>query len=101
MGCGTPGLPVPHLFPAFAQGHVPCIGDASQLSPPQTPSSLSDDLLLTSTEPHTDKNQVWLLADCTLAVPGMSYLLCLGENNTFTSQQCSVTTVGRPGKCDL
>ena len=47
-------------------------------------------LLLTSTEAHTGKNQVGLFVNCTLAVPGTSYLLCLGKNKTSTSQQCSV-----------
>ena len=30
MDCSTPGFPVPHHLPKFAQVHVPCIGDAIQ-----------------------------------------------------------------------
>ena len=35
----TPGLPVPHHLPKFAQVHVHCISDAIQLSHPLMPSS--------------------------------------------------------------
>ena len=38
--CSTPGLPVPHHFPKFAQVHVHCIGDAIQPSHPLMPSFL-------------------------------------------------------------
>ena len=41
MDCSTPGLPVPHHLPEFAQHHVHCIGDAVQPSHPLTPSSPS------------------------------------------------------------
>ena len=43
MDCRTPGLPVPHLLPEFAQVHVHCIGDAIQPSHPVTssPSALN------------------------------------------------------------
>ena len=41
LHCSTPGLPVPHHLPKFAQGHVCCIGDAIQPSHPLTPSSPS------------------------------------------------------------
>ena len=41
MDCSTPGLPVPHHFPKFAQVHVYCIGDAIQPSHPLMPSSPS------------------------------------------------------------
>ena len=34
MACSTPGLPVPHHLPEFAQVHVHCIGDAVQPSHP-------------------------------------------------------------------
>ena len=37
MDCSTPGLPVPHHLPEFAQVH--CIGDAIQPSHPLMPSS--------------------------------------------------------------
>ena len=37
--CSTPALLVPHCLLKFAQVHVHCIGDAIQLSHPQTPSS--------------------------------------------------------------
>ena len=39
--CSTPGLPVPHCLPEFAQVHVHCIGDAVQPSRPLMPSSPS------------------------------------------------------------
>ena len=39
MDCSTPGLPVPHHFPVFAQVHVHCIGDAVQPSHPLSPPS--------------------------------------------------------------
>ena len=39
MDCSTPGLPVPHHLPEFAQVHVRCIGDAVQPARPLTPSS--------------------------------------------------------------
>ena len=39
--CSTPGLPVPHHLPEFAQVHVHCIGDAIQPSHPLIPSSPS------------------------------------------------------------
>ena len=39
MDCSTPGLPVPHHLPKFAQVHVHCIGDVIQPSYPLTPSS--------------------------------------------------------------
>ena len=35
MDCSTPGLPVPHNLPKFAQVHVHFIGDAIQASHPQ------------------------------------------------------------------
>ena len=38
MDCSTPGLPVPHHLPEFAQVHVHCISDAIQPSHPPTPS---------------------------------------------------------------
>ena len=41
MDCSTPGLPIPHHLPEFAQVHVHCIGDAVQLSHPPMPSSPS------------------------------------------------------------
>ena len=37
--CNTPGLPVPHHLPKFAQVHVYCFSDAIQPSHPLTPSS--------------------------------------------------------------
>ena len=39
MDCSTPGLPVPHYLPEFAQVHVHWIGDAIQLPHPLLPSS--------------------------------------------------------------
>ena len=41
MDCRTPGLPVPHHLPKFAQVHVHCIGDTIQPSHPLMPSSPS------------------------------------------------------------
>ena len=41
MDCSTPGLPVPHHLPKFAQVNVHCIGDAIQPSHPLMPSSPS------------------------------------------------------------
>jgi len=41
VDCSTPGLPVPHQLPEFAQVHVHCVGDAVQPSHPLTPSSPS------------------------------------------------------------
>ena len=41
MNRSTPGLPVPHHLPKFAQVHVHCISDAAQPSHPLTPSSPS------------------------------------------------------------
>ena len=41
MDCSTPGLPVPHHLPKFAQVHVHCISDAIQPSHPLMPSSPS------------------------------------------------------------
>ena len=41
MDCSTPGLPVPHHLPKFAQIHIHCLIDALQLSHPLTPSSPS------------------------------------------------------------
>ena len=44
MDCSTPGLPVPHHLPKFAQVHVHRIGDAiqpSHLLVPSTPSALN------------------------------------------------------------
>ena len=44
MDCSTPGLPVPHHLPKFAQVHVHCIGDAIQPSHPlmlSSPSALN------------------------------------------------------------
>ena len=38
MDCSTPGLPVPHHLPRFAQVHVHCISDAVQPSHPLMPS---------------------------------------------------------------
>ena len=40
MDCSTPGLPVPHSLPGFAQTHVHWVGDAIQPSHPLLPSSL-------------------------------------------------------------
>ena len=34
MDCGTPGLPVHHQLPEFAQTHVHCVSDAIQPSHP-------------------------------------------------------------------
>ena len=39
MDCSTPGLPVPHHLPEFAQVHVHCITDAIQPSHPLMPCS--------------------------------------------------------------
>ena len=39
MDCSTPGLPVPHHLPEFAQIHIHCISDAIQPSHPLTLSS--------------------------------------------------------------
>ena len=41
MNCSTPGLPVLHHLPKFAQDHVHCIGDSTQPSHPLMPSSPS------------------------------------------------------------
>ena len=41
MDCSTPGFPVPHHVPEFAQVHVHWISDAIQPSHPLLPSSLS------------------------------------------------------------
>ena len=41
MGCNTPGFPVPHHLPKFAQVHVHGIGDTVQPSHPLTPSTPS------------------------------------------------------------
>ena len=41
MDYSTPGLPVPHHLPEFAQVRVHCIGDAIQPSHPLMPSSPS------------------------------------------------------------
>ena len=41
VDCSTPGLPVSHHLPEFAQVHVYCISDAVQGSHPLTPSSTS------------------------------------------------------------
>ena len=38
MDCSTPGLPVPHHLPEFAQVHVHCINDVIQPSHPLMPS---------------------------------------------------------------
>ena len=39
IDCSTPGLPVPHHLPKFAQVHVHCISDAIPPSNPLMPSS--------------------------------------------------------------
>ena len=39
MNCGTPGFPVLHYLPEFAQTHVHWVGDATQLSHPLSPTS--------------------------------------------------------------
>ena len=40
MDCSTPGFPVRHQLPEFIQTHIPCVGDAYQLSHPlSSPSS--------------------------------------------------------------
>ena len=39
MDCSTPGFPVLHYLPEFAQTHVPWVGDAIQPSPPLSPPS--------------------------------------------------------------
>ena len=39
MDCSTPGLPMPHHLPKFAQVHIHCISDALQPSHPLVPSS--------------------------------------------------------------
>ena len=39
MDCSTPGLPVPHYLPEFAEAHVHWIGDAIQPSHPLPPFS--------------------------------------------------------------
>ena len=41
MGYSTPGLPVLHHLPEFAQVHFYCIGDAIQPSHPLMPSTPS------------------------------------------------------------
>ena len=41
MDCSTPGFPVPHHLPKFAQVHVHCISDGFQTSYPVMPSSPS------------------------------------------------------------
>ena len=39
MDCSTPGFPVLHYLPEFAQTPVRCVGDAIQPSGPLSPSS--------------------------------------------------------------
>ena len=39
MDCGTPGFPVPHHLPEFAQVNVHCIGYIIQPSHPLSPPS--------------------------------------------------------------
>ena len=39
MDCSTPGFPVLHCLPEFAQTHVHWVGDAIQPSPPLSPPS--------------------------------------------------------------
>ena len=51
MDCSTPGFPVPHHFPKFAQVHVHCIIDAIQASHPLTPSSSSQPFPASETLP--------------------------------------------------
>ena len=41
VDCSSPGLPVPHCLPEFAQVHVHCIHDVIQPSQPLMPSSPS------------------------------------------------------------
>ena len=41
MGCSTPGFPVLHYFPEFAQTHVHWVSDAIQPSHPLLPTSLA------------------------------------------------------------
>ena len=45
MDCSTPGLPVPHHLPEFAQVDVHRVGDAIEPSHPLSPSSLSPHLM--------------------------------------------------------
>ena len=76
MDCNTPGLPVLHHCPKFAQVHVHCINDAVQLSHPLTPSCPS--VPASGTFP-------------------MSHLFALDDQNTGASASASVLPVNIQG----
>ena len=48
MDCSTPGLPIPHHLPKFAQVHVHCISDATKPSHPLTPPTPEKNILIYS-----------------------------------------------------
>ena len=59
MDCSTPGLPVPHHLPKFAQVHVHCIGDAVQPSHSLMPSSRSA-LIFPNIRDFSNESSVWI-----------------------------------------
>ena len=76
VDCSTPGLPVLHHLPKFAQVHVHCINDAVQLSHPLTPSS-----------PSVPASQTF----------PMSHLFGLDDQTTGASASASVLPVNIQG----
>ena len=48
MGCSTPGFPVPHYLPEFAQVNVQCTGDTIQPSHPLSPFAPASNLSMHS-----------------------------------------------------
>ena len=57
MNCSTPGFPLLHHLPEFAQTHVHCIGDAFQ---PLHPLSLPSPLALLSVRVFSSKSALYI-----------------------------------------
>ena len=108
MNCSTPGLPVPHHLPEFAQIHVHCISDSVQASHPLMPfpfwslsfptswsfpmsHPLSSDDQNTGASASTSVLPVNIQGWSPLRLIGLISLLSKGLSEVFSS-----TTVWRP-----
>ena len=74
MDCSTPGLPVLHHLPKFAQVHLHCIGDIFQPSHPLTPQSFLASGTFSMNHLFTSDNQNTGASASASVLPGL--ILC-------------------------
>ena len=106
MDGSTPGLPVPHHLPEFAQVHLHCIGDAVQPSHPLMPSSHSTLNLSQHQGLFCWVNSLYQMTKILEfqfqhPVFPMSQLFTLGSQNTRASASASVLSTSTQGRFPL